>query len=85
MIASSMIARSHNRQSYPPAHGAGRDIVVACAAALLLLATMACTERAAVFAAEKALLWKVSDQALLRVDDHPIKGDWNIYQAGKKD
>ncbi len=45
---------------------------------------LAHTERTATFAADKAILWKVSDQALLRVDDHPVKGDWNIYQAGKK-
>jgi hypothetical protein len=83
-IESSMIAPSHNRRSRRATRGAARDVAVACAIALVLFATMAHTGRTAVFAAEKALLWKVSDQALLRVDDHPVKGDWNIYQAGKK-
>ena len=45
---------------------------------------LAHSKRTAAFAADKAVLWKISDQALLRVDDHPVKGDWNIYQAGKK-
>ena len=35
------------------------------------------------FAAEKAAVWKISDQALLRVDDRAVK-DWNIFQTGKK-
>lgn len=79
-----MIARSQNRRSHKATRGAVRNIVLACAAALVLFATVAHNGRTAAFAADKALLWKVSDQALLRVDDHPVKGDWNIYQAGKK-
>jgi hypothetical protein len=79
-----MIARSQNRRSYRATRGAARDVVVACAIALVLFAMTAHTERTAAFAADKAVLWKISDQALLRVDDHPVKGDWNIYQAGKK-
>jgi hypothetical protein len=39
--------------------------------------------QSAAFAAEKAAVWKISDQALLRVDDRAVK-DWNIYQTGKK-
>lgn len=34
-------------------------------------------------AKSKAVSWKVIDDALLRVNDAPIK-DWNVYQAGKK-
>ena len=79
-----MIARSQNRRSHRPTRGAARDIVLACAVALVLFAMMAHSQRTAAFAADKAVLWKISDQALLRVDDHPVKGDWNIYQAGKK-
>lgn len=42
-----------------------------------------CVGQSAAFAAEKAAVWKISDQALLRVDDRAVK-DWNIYQTGKK-
>ena len=83
-----MTARGQTRRSHRPTRGAARDAcrdsVLACAAALVLLAILAHTQRTAAFAADKAVLWKISDQALLRVDDHPVKGDWNIYQAGKK-
>jgi hypothetical protein len=83
IIESSMIARSQNRRSRHPARGAGRNVALACAVALTLFTIVAVCERTT-FAADKAVLWKVSDQALLRVDDHPVKGDWNIYQEGKK-
>jgi hypothetical protein len=32
----------------------------------------------------KPLDWKPAQQALLRVDDHPVS-EWNLYQADKKD
>jgi hypothetical protein len=32
----------------------------------------------------KQLEWKPAEQALLRVDDHPVS-EWNLYQADKKD
>lgn len=32
----------------------------------------------------KPLDWKPADQALLRMDDHPVS-EWNLYQADKKD
>jgi hypothetical protein len=35
-------------------------------------------------AAGKPLEWKAAEQALLRVNDHPVS-EWNLYQAGKKD
>ena len=87
-----MIARNQNRRSHRPTRGAARDarrdsvlaFRVACAIALVFLTIMASCKPTAAFAADKAVLWKISDQALLRVDDHPVKGDWNIYQAGKK-
>ncbi len=31
----------------------------------------------------KPLEWKPAEQALLRVDDHPVS-EWNLYQADKK-
>jgi len=36
-----------------------------------------------VLAKGKPVSWKVIDDALLRVNDAPIK-DWNVYQTGKK-
>jgi len=51
--------------------------------AMLALFSIAYFETGAAFGNEKAALWKISDQALLRVDDRPAK-DWNIYQTGKK-
>ena len=57
--------------------------LLACLAALALVSLAAGFRETTAIAAEKAALWKVSDQALLRVDDRPVK-DWNIYQAGKK-
>jgi len=44
--------------------------------ALVPVAALAC-------AAEKPVAWKPIDQALLRVDDQPVK-NWNVYQEGKK-
>ena len=38
---------------------------------------------AAVRAADKPVAWKPVEQALLRMDDQPVKS-WNIYQEGKK-
>jgi len=35
------------------------------------------------FAGDKAVTWKPAAQALLRVDDQPVK-NWNLYQEGKK-
>ena len=35
------------------------------------------------FAGNKTILWKPSEQALLRVDDRPLP-IWNVYQEGKK-
>jgi hypothetical protein len=32
----------------------------------------------------KPLEWKPAEQALLRVDDHPVS-EWNLYQADKKE
>ena len=32
----------------------------------------------------KPLDWKPAEQALLRVDDHPVS-EWNLYEADKKD
>jgi len=34
-------------------------------------------------AGDKAVAWKPIDQALLRVDDQPVK-NWNVYQENKK-
>ncbi len=62
---------------------AARRARLASAAILALFSLAACCGTHAALAAEKAVLWKISDQALLRVDDHPLK-EWNIYQAGKK-
>lgn len=33
--------------------------------------------------ADKPVAWKPIDQALLRMDDQPVKS-WNVYQEGKK-
>jgi len=38
---------------------------------------------AAAFAADKTVTWKPITEALLRVDDQPVK-TWNIYQESKK-
>jgi hypothetical protein len=35
------------------------------------------------FANDKTILWKPAEQAILRVDDHPL-ASWNVYQQGKK-
>ena len=35
------------------------------------------------FAGDKAVSWKPIQQALLRVDDQPVK-NWNVYQESKK-
>jgi len=32
----------------------------------------------------KPLEWKPAEQAILRVDEHPVS-EWNLYQADKKD
>jgi hypothetical protein len=60
-----------------------RRALRASLALLTLFSLAAGLASIAAIAAEKGVLWKVSDQALLRVDDRPVK-DWNIYQAGKK-
>ena len=46
-----------------------------CAATLLPLASA--------FAADKPVAWKSIQQALLRVDDQPVK-NWNVYEENKK-
>jgi len=55
-------------------------------AAILIVA--ACLASAGVYsvtsvAADKPVVWKPVEQALLRVDDRPVK-EWNVYQEGKK-
>jgi hypothetical protein len=50
---------------------------------LAFLAGVALLVAGSLFAAERALVWKASDNALLRVDDRPVN-DWNVYQSGKK-
>jgi hypothetical protein len=57
-----------------------RGPAMTIAAASLLLLSFAC---AAARAANKPVTWKPAEQALLRVDDHPVV-DWNVYQDGKK-
>jgi hypothetical protein len=53
-------------------------------AALLLIALAAlCVTAGGAAAKEKTLAWKPIEDALLRVDDAPVK-DWGVYQAGKK-
>jgi hypothetical protein len=46
----------------------------------ILLAAVA----ASAMARGKPLEWKPAEQALLRVDDHPVS-EWNLYQADKKE
>jgi hypothetical protein len=60
-----------------------RAAFVALGFLALVVPTVHSTAQRSVFAAEKAAVWKISDQALLRVDDRAVK-DWNIYQTGKK-
>jgi hypothetical protein len=48
-------------------------------AVILALLPLAAPARAK----DKAVAWKPIDQALLRVDDQPVK-NWNLYQEGKK-
>lgn len=49
--------------------------------ALAVLALVPLAGRAR--AGDKAVAWKPIDQALLRVDDRPVK-DWNLYEESKK-
>jgi hypothetical protein len=58
----------------------GTDKHVRLAGLLMALAFLA----GAASAAGKPLDWKAAEQALLRVNDHPVS-EWNLYQAGKKD
>jgi hypothetical protein len=52
---------------------------------LILLAAVGavCNSGGGIFAKDKPVSWKVIDDALLRVNDAPVK-DWGVYQAGKK-
>jgi hypothetical protein len=50
---------------------------------LLAAVVVACDWGGGALAKSKPVSWKVIDDALLRVNDAPIK-DWNIYQTGKK-
>lgn len=50
---------------------------------LLGLALVAAIAGSAI-ARGKPLEWKPAEQALLRVDDHPV-GEWNLYRADKKE
>ena len=49
----------------------------------LAVAILAATASSAL-ARGKPLDWKPAEQALLRVDDHPVS-EWNLYEADKKD
>jgi hypothetical protein len=53
--------------------------MLAAAIALAIVAAIAVS----VQARGKALEWKPTEQAVLRVDDHPVS-DWNVYQAARK-
>jgi hypothetical protein len=50
---------------------------------LLAAVAVACDWDGGTLAKTKPVSWKVIDDALLRVNDAPIK-DWNVYQTGKK-
>jgi len=75
-----------------PRHNSHRvrsfDLLPASLAALLPtllgLAFIAGVANPAALARGKPLDWKPSEQALLRMDDHPVS-EWNLYQADKKD
>jgi hypothetical protein len=47
---------------------------------LAIVAAIACSATAHA----KPLVWKPAEQAILRVDEHPV-GEWNLYQEDKKD
>jgi len=51
--------------------------------ALVLVAMGTTTLTREAFAKSKPLPWKAIEDALLRVNDAPIK-DWSVYQTGKK-
>jgi hypothetical protein len=52
--------------------------------ALVALALLAGIASPVTLAGGKLLDWKAAEQALLRVNDHPVS-EWNLYQAGTKD
>ncbi len=51
---------------------------------LLLAAAILAAIASSALARGKPLDWKPAEQALLRVDDHPVS-EWTLYQADKKD
>lgn len=50
---------------------------------LLAIVGAVCVPCGGVFAKDKPLSWKAIQDALLRVNDEPVK-DWGVYQTGKK-
>lgn len=54
-----------------------------CAAVLILLTVIICGAAGQAAAKSKAVSWKAIEDALLRVNDSPVK-DWGVYQAGRK-
>jgi hypothetical protein len=50
---------------------------------LVTAAGIACISAAGTFAKDKPVPWKGIDDALLRVNDAPVK-EWGVYQNGKK-
>jgi hypothetical protein len=50
---------------------------------LVTAAGIACISAAGTFAKDKPIPWKGIDDALLRVNEAPVK-DWGVYQTGKK-
>jgi len=63
------------RNAQPTSAASFLGVVLIAAVALAIAPAVART---------KPLDWKAAEQALLRVDDHPVS-EWNLYQANKKD
>jgi hypothetical protein len=70
------------KRSYQRGGKAARAFLFA--AALLTLLATAYGDLPTARATGKPATWKPLEQALLRMDDHPVAADWNVYEAGKK-
>jgi hypothetical protein len=74
------------RNCQPWRYGTSRQQLLTASPLLLLLLMLlvaVCAAGGGVAAKGKPISWKAIDDALLRVNDAPVK-DWSVYQAGRK-
>ena len=79
-----MTRRTSYRTRFADLRPASLAGTIAALAVTMGFAFLAGVAGPAALARAKPLDWKAAEQAILRVDDHPV-AEWNLYQAGKKD